>query len=177
MYFENGSGAVLIEAKDLINGTSIVQAKHVDEVEYFHIELETHDVILAEGAPSESFVDDDSRFMLHNAHEFARLHPHEVAQPARYCAPRLDEGFQVEAIRRILAEQAGLTPAACAPQIGELRGYIDAVRPRLIEGWAQSVAHPEAPVRLAGVEVRRSLDGAALAPPLVALHRRRAMAA
>ena len=57
MYLEGA----LIEAKDLVNGASIVQAEHVEEVEYFHIELETHDVIVAEGALSESFIDDDSR--------------------------------------------------------------------------------------------------------------------
>ncbi len=43
----------LIEAKDLVNGASVVQAEHVDKIEYFHIELETHDVIIAEGAFSE----------------------------------------------------------------------------------------------------------------------------
>ena len=31
----------LIEAKDLVNGVSIVQAERVEKVEYFHIELET----------------------------------------------------------------------------------------------------------------------------------------
>jgi hypothetical protein len=31
---------------------------------------------------------------------------------------------------------------------GALRGHIDAVSLRLIEGWAQSIEHPEAPVCL-----------------------------
>ena len=44
-----------------------------ERVSYFHIELETHDVIFAEGAPSETFIDDNSRGMFHNAHEFALL--------------------------------------------------------------------------------------------------------
>ena len=61
---------MLIEAKDLVNGVSIVQAERVESVEYFHIELDSHDVIIAEGAPSESFIDDDSRGMFHNAHEY-----------------------------------------------------------------------------------------------------------
>ena len=38
-----------IEAKDLVNGVSIVQAERVEKVEYFQIQLESHDVILAEG--------------------------------------------------------------------------------------------------------------------------------
>ena len=46
---------MLIEAKDLVNGVSIVQAESVEQIEYFHIELDSHDVIIAEGAPSESF--------------------------------------------------------------------------------------------------------------------------
>ena len=66
---------VLIEAKDLVNGVSIVQAERVEKVEYFHIELENHDVIIAEGALSESFIDDDSRGMFHNAHEYRVLYP------------------------------------------------------------------------------------------------------
>jgi Hint domain len=137
---------VLIEAKDLINGVSIVQAEHVEEVEYFHIELETHDVILAEGALSETFVDDDNRAMFHNAHEYAALYPEDVARPARYRAPRLEIGYEVEAIRRKLAARAGLL--SDEQDAGTLRGHIDAVSPRLIEGWAQSVEHPEAPVCL-----------------------------
>ena len=75
MYFKDDLEGVLIEAKDLVNGVSIVQAERVDKVEYFHIELDTHDVIIAEGALSESFIDDDSRGMFHNAHEYRALYP------------------------------------------------------------------------------------------------------
>jgi hypothetical protein len=138
---------VLIEAKDLVNGVSIVQAEDVDEVEYFHVELDSHDVILAEGAPSETFVDDDSRLMFHNAHEYAALYPGEARRPARYCAPRLDSGDEVETVRRKLAQRAGVAVApvtkSCAPH-----GFIDAVSELGIEGWAQNADHPEAPVCL-----------------------------
>src|SRR6476620_5266889 len=49
---------VLIPAIYLVNGTSIVQAmpEGVEEIEYFHIELETHEVIFAEGAAAESLL-------------------------------------------------------------------------------------------------------------------------
>jgi hypothetical protein len=144
MYFADE--AVLIEAKDLVNGVSIVQAGQIEQVEYFHIELDNHDVILAEGAPSESFVDDDSRAMFHNADEFARFYPQDVAQRARYCAPRLDDGYEVELVRRKLAARAG--SVSDRQDAGELRGHIDAVSPRFIEGWAQNIDHPEAPVCL-----------------------------
>jgi uncharacterized repeat protein (TIGR01451 family) len=71
---------VLIEAKDLVNGVSIVQADRVDKVEYFHIELDSHDVIIAEGALAESYIDDDNRSLFHNAHEHNALYP--AAAPA-----------------------------------------------------------------------------------------------
>ena len=84
MYLEG----VLIEARDLVNGVSIVQAERVEKVEYFHIELDSHDVIIAEGALSESFIDDDSRGMFHNAPNIARFIRMRPTPRARYCAPR-----------------------------------------------------------------------------------------
>ena len=139
---------VLIEAKDLINGASIVQAERVETLEYFHIELETHDVIIAEGALSESFIDDDSRGLFHNAHDYETLYAKEHAASARFCAPRLDEGYEVEAVRARLALRAGLLRSADAPQTGALRGYIDRIRSSSIAGWAQNIDAPEAPVCL-----------------------------
>ena len=196
---------MLIEAKDLINGTSIVQAPSVDKVEYFHVELDTHDVIVAEGALSETFLDDDSRGMFHNARDYHALYPDAVAVPAKYCAPRCDSGYELETVRQRIAQRSGLPHTADTPHIGALRGFVDLVDLKQIEGWAQNVDHPEAPVcldiyadgRLIGqtlanryredldqfgsgrhsfaftvpaglhfavdkVEVRRSLDGAAL---------------
>jgi autotransporter passenger strand-loop-strand repeat protein len=139
---------VLIEAKDLVNGVSIVQAEKVERVEYFHVELETHDVIMAEGALAESFIDDDSRGMFHNAHEYAALYPNAASGRAQYCAPRLSDGYEVETARRHIAKRAGLRPADAAPAVGALRGFIDAIGPRRIIGWAQNIDHPEAPVCL-----------------------------
>ena len=104
MYLEG----VLIEARFLINGASIVQAKTVEQVEYFHIELETHDVVLAEGAPSESFVDDNSRGMFQNAHEFVALYRDRPLGPAQYFALRPYWGEEVEAARRHIAHRAGI---------------------------------------------------------------------
>jgi hypothetical protein len=137
---------VLIEAKDLINGASIVQAEHAESVEYFHIELETHDVIIAEGALAESFIDDDSRGMFHNAHDYDTLYADAAPAAAHYCAPRLNEGYEVEAVRQRLALRAGLSHADEAT--GTLRGYVDEVSAKRIAGWAQSAEHPDVPVCL-----------------------------
>ena len=46
----------LIPARMLVNGRSIVQ-DHVDDVEYFHVGLDSHDLLLAEGIQVESFLD------------------------------------------------------------------------------------------------------------------------
>ena len=137
---------VLIEAKDLVNGVSIVQSERVDAVEYVHIELDTHDVIIAEGALSESFIDDDSRAVFHNAHEYALLYPDAQREKARYCAPRLDEGYAVEVVRRRIEERAGMRP--CIADRLPLRGYVDLIGRRRIAGWAQNPEHPETPVCL-----------------------------
>jgi len=138
----------LIEAKDLVNGVSIVQAESVKQIEYFHIELETHDIIVAEGALSETFIDDDSRGMFYNAYEYRVLYPAAVTTAAQYCAPRMQDGYEVEVIRRRIALRAGMMSGDETTRAGDLRGSIDRVAPDVIEGWAQNVEHPEAPVCL-----------------------------
>ena len=105
---------VLIPASALVNGSSIVQLEAVDAVEYFHLELDTHDVILAEGAAAESFVDDDSRGIFQNAAEYRLLYPDALRAPARFCAPRVEDGAALEAVRRRLAARAGAAPDAGA---------------------------------------------------------------
>jgi hypothetical protein len=142
MYLED----VLIEAKDLVNGVSIIRAEQPEKVEYYHVELDSHDVILAEGALSESFVDDDSRGLFQNAHEYYSLFPRTRSGPVRYCAPRLTEGFEIETARQRIALRAGLR-AEPAPT-GKLRGFVDEVSAHRISGWAQNVDCPEAPVCL-----------------------------
>ncbi len=91
---------VLIPARCLVNGSTIVRDR-VERVDYFHVELDSHDVLLAEGAPSESFLDDDSRGMFHNAAEYAALYP-DAPAPSGFCAPRVESGRQLEAIRQRL---------------------------------------------------------------------------
>lgn len=138
---------VLVPAAALVNGISIVQAEVVDQVEYFHLELDGHAVILAECAPAESFVDDDSRGMFHNAGEYRALYPDAPSGPARYCAPRVEEGELLESLRTKLAARAGLTaPADTAP--GHLIGNLEQADHGKVTGWVRDEAAPDAPVRL-----------------------------
>lgn len=94
---------MLIPARHLVNGASIVKLTGLEEIHYFHLELDSHDVIFAEGAPSETYLDDYNRSMFHNALEFAMLYPGE--RPARfpeYCAPRIEDGWDLESVRNRL---------------------------------------------------------------------------
>ncbi len=136
---------MLIPAATLINGVSILQDDVPAQVDYLHLELDSHDVILAEGAPSESFVDDDSRGMFHNAHEHALLYPDAVRRPAAYCAPRVEDGAALERVRARLAARArGEAPEAA----GRLLGQLDLVERHRIAGWAFDADTPARPVRL-----------------------------
>jgi hypothetical protein len=92
----------LVPAKRLVNGATIYQLNVADSVEYFHIELPTHNVIFAGGTPAESFVDCDSRGIFHNASEFSRLYPDDASSKWAFCAPLIEGGDVLQAIRRRL---------------------------------------------------------------------------
>jgi hypothetical protein len=81
---------VLVLSEHLVNGATILQAEEVEEVEYFHIELDTHDVIFADGAAAETFVDCDNRMMFANAAEYAALYPKDERPCWEFCLPRLE---------------------------------------------------------------------------------------
>ena len=97
----------LVPAGYLVNALTITQVETVEQVEYFHIELEQHEVILAEGAPAESYVESDNRGGFQNAHEFSALYPDDAQPSLRDCAPRLQAGAAgLVAIRAALSQRA-----------------------------------------------------------------------
>ena len=106
---------LLIPATRLVNGVTITQPEATADFDYFHIELEHHDVVVAEGAPSETFLDDFSRGKFHNAAEFNALYPNDRTNPlARFCAPRVEDGFELQAVLKRLKAIALCEPMAKA---------------------------------------------------------------
>jgi hypothetical protein len=65
----------LIPAKLLINGMTIVQERATHAVSYYHVELDRHAVLLAEGLPAESYLDTGNRAFFSNAGLALILHP------------------------------------------------------------------------------------------------------
>jgi len=99
---------LLIPARLLVNHSSIKVASNLAEVEYFHIELPTHDILLAEGLPTESYLDGGHRAALApglaTAPIFSRS---DAARETRSCAPFATDAARVEPIWRRIAEAAG----------------------------------------------------------------------
>ncbi|HET6307496.1 MAG TPA: tail fiber protein, partial [Rhodopila sp.] len=92
---------VLIPAEFLVNHRSILWDDRSQEVTVYHVELETHDVLVANGAPAETYRDDDNRHLFRNASPSWALSP----KPA--CAPVLTGGAVVDAVWRRLVDRAG----------------------------------------------------------------------
>ena len=89
---------VLVPAEFLVNHRSIVRDDQAREVPIYHIELASHDVLLANGAPAESYRDDGNRWLFQNANTGWDQPP----KPPY--APVLTGGPVVDAIwRRLLA--------------------------------------------------------------------------
>ena len=68
---------VLCEAGALVNGTTISRvplSQFGESYTVYHVETEAHEIILANGAPAETFVDNVSRRAFDNFAEFKRLH-------------------------------------------------------------------------------------------------------
>ncbi len=68
------AGSRLVPIRHLINGISIVPEWR-SRVTYWHVELDRHDVILAEGTPCESYLDTGNRGAFANGGKAVALHP------------------------------------------------------------------------------------------------------
>ncbi len=92
----------LIPVENLVNHRSILWDERAQVVEYYHIELADHDLLLAEGAPAESYYDANNRALFQNAR------PGSEAGTARPTfAPVLNGGGIVDRVWAELFERAG----------------------------------------------------------------------
>lgn len=91
---------VLVPVRDLVNGHSIAQQAR-DSVTYWHVELDVHDVVLAEGLTVESYLDTDNRSDFAGGDTTA-LYPLFAASACSPCAPVVRQGPVLENIRRRL---------------------------------------------------------------------------
>jgi hypothetical protein len=98
---------VLVSALLLVNGLTIIQAAAVERVDYFHLEFENHEIIFAEGAAAESYVESDNRRGFANFAEFAALYPDDARPSFCECATRVAAETPIlEAIRQQLFDRA-----------------------------------------------------------------------
>jgi hypothetical protein len=107
---------VLVQAAALVNGTSVVRETQMPRIfHYYHVELADHALILAEGAATETFVDNVDRMAFDNWDEHQRLFGGE-AEVAELDLPRAKSARQIPAAlrARLDARAAALFPVALA---------------------------------------------------------------
>ena len=101
-------GGRLIPVRYLVNGVTIVQ-EEVASVTYFHVELDAHDVVLAEGLACESYLDTGNRHAFEGEGRVAMLHTAfgRDAWVRAGCADLVLEGEALTAARAALLARAG----------------------------------------------------------------------
>jgi hypothetical protein len=115
-------GGVLIPVEFLINHRLIEWDDRAQEVELFHIELASHDVLVANGAPAESYRDDGNRWLFRNANSGWDLPPRPP------CAPVLTGGPVVDAVWQRLLERTGSRPGFALTDNADLHLLVDGQR-------------------------------------------------
>jgi hypothetical protein len=124
---------VLVPVSNLINGTTfaLYDARALDELEFFHIKLDHHDVIYAEGVPCETLLDVDENAV--NFAEYLRRYGPPMSKNTP-CAVVLGCGRRVELMSRFRS--------AISPWI-DSRQKLDIIRDKLEEGQGALLRQPE----------------------------------
>ena len=112
----------LVPARLLVNGRSVVAEIGMAEVTWYHVELETHEVLVANGAAAESWLDCGNRSWFQNAPVAMLTVPGNLDavgtgwDATRACAPLVHGGEQLGRIRAGLEARAeALTTTAPEP--------------------------------------------------------------
>jgi hypothetical protein len=97
----------LIPVRHLTNGATVRQER-VAVAHYHHVELPTHDLLLAEGLAAESYLDTGNRAMFSNGGGAVALYPEFSRRvwAASGCLPLVEHGPVVVAARRALLRRA-----------------------------------------------------------------------
>jgi hypothetical protein len=125
---------VLIPVEFLVNHRTILWDDRAQEVEIYHVELDSHDVLLANGAPAESYRDDGNRWLFQNANAGWGLPSQEPY------APVLTGGPVVDAVWRRLLDHAG--PRHLPPMTDDPDLHL------IVDGERVDVAEQRGPVRV-----------------------------
>ncbi|MGE4481501.1 NF038122 family metalloprotease [Acidocella sp.] len=136
---------VLVPAWRLVNQVNVLQAPCQGRVDYLHIELDRHDLLVSDGCWSESYLNETPRGWFQNAADYAALYPGEET-PHAPCLPRLEDGLALEALRHWVNGRAGVD--LVAEPAGRMRGAVDVAGPDICAGWAQCPDTPDRPVIL-----------------------------
>jgi hypothetical protein len=113
---------VLIPVEFLVNHRSIFWDDRAREVLLYHVELDTHDVLIANGAPAESYRDDGNRWLFQNANTGWDQPP----KPP--CAPVLTGGPEVDAAWHRLLKRSGPRPGQPVTEDPGLHLLVDGKR-------------------------------------------------
>ena len=102
-------GEVLVPASALINGSTVRQIE-VDTITYWHVELDSHDIILANGLPSETFLEMGNRTFFAEG-DVVSLDAAPDANGAHrthadFCRPYHEHGPLVETVRAQMRDHA-----------------------------------------------------------------------
>jgi hypothetical protein len=105
---------VLVNAAALVNGTSIVREDGIAaNFTYYHLELDTHAVILAEGAPAESFLDSVEEIGFANwADRVAPADARELDYPRAKSARQVPQAVRERLAERVAELTGGVAAAA-----------------------------------------------------------------
>ena len=122
---------VLVPVEFLVNHRSILWDDWSQEVTIYHIELETHDVLLANGAPAESYRDDGNRWLFQNSNHGWHLPPQAP------CAPVHSGGAVVDAIWLRLLARSGPRRQLPLTEDPDLHLVVDGERVNPLEQSAQ----------------------------------------
>jgi collagen type I alpha len=158
-------GGVLIPIRYLINGATVAQM-NVGEVEYWHLELDEHRAVLAEGLPAETYLDTGNRTNFSRTSCKSRHEPEHSLRiwKQKSFAPLRLSGPEVDAARTHLLGRL--------PQLGyqlisspRLRMSVDGrqIRPKRFGGWSEvRLSRPAKVLRLlslSGIPSQTEADG------------------